>query len=233
MQYDNLSDVYDLFNDDFDYSAYLENVFKKFPLAKEGLVLDCGCGTGVLMEILEGRGYECTGIDASENMLFKAEERLSKNGKEAHLICQELEEIDMYGAYHIVFCTLDTVNHILSKRGLQSFFNRLYNFTEPGGHFVFDFKTKCAFESSVSPIISENGDDTLILQGQFDGKYAYYDFTLFEKVKNGLYEKIEDTVEERYYPPEELKDMLLKAGFSFTGRIARKDRIIFCAEKKE
>ena len=131
MQYDNISEVYDKFNDDFDYEKYLNAVFRRFALRKEGLVLDCGCGTGVLMEKLTDLGYDCTGVDASENMLENARERFEKAGKQAHLVCQELEDIDMYGAYDIVFCTLDTVNHILSLRGLRTFFKSLFNFTEP------------------------------------------------------------------------------------------------------
>ena len=78
MQYDNISEVYDKFNDDFDYEKYLNAVFRRFALRKEGLVLDCGCGTGVLMEKLTDLGYDCTGVDASENMLENARERFEK-----------------------------------------------------------------------------------------------------------------------------------------------------------
>ena len=164
MQYDNISEVYDKFNDDFDYEKYLNAVFRRFALRKEGLVLDCGCGTGVLMEKLTDLGYDCTGVDASENMLENARERFEKAGKQAHLVCQELEDIDMYGAYDIVFCTLDTVNHILSLRGLRTFFKSLFNFTEPGGSFVFDFKTKTAFENSTMPNVCEKNSDMLIVR---------------------------------------------------------------------
>lgn len=37
MQYDNISEVYDKFNDDFDYEKYLNAVFRRFALRKEGL----------------------------------------------------------------------------------------------------------------------------------------------------------------------------------------------------
>ena len=52
------TEVYDKFNDDFDYEKYLNAVFRRFALRKEGLVLDCGCGTGVLMEKLTDLGYD-------------------------------------------------------------------------------------------------------------------------------------------------------------------------------
>ena len=51
MQYDTISEVYDRFNDGFDYEKYLNTVFRRFHPRETGLVIDCGCGTGVLMEI--------------------------------------------------------------------------------------------------------------------------------------------------------------------------------------
>ena len=232
MQYDNISEVYDKFNDDFDYEKYLNAVFRRFALRKEGLVLDCGCGTGVLMEKLTDLGYDCTGVDASENMLESARERFEKAGKQAHLVCQELEDIDMYGAYDIVFCTLDTVNHILSLRGLRTFFKSLFNFTEPGGSFVFDIKTKAAFETSTMPNVCEKNSDMLIVRGQFDGTHAWYDLTAFEQTENG-YERFDDSVEERFYTEETIKETLKAAGFTYAGSIKRKERIIYCARKRE
>ena len=232
MQYDTISEVYDRFNDGFDYEKYLNTGFRRFHPRETGLVLDCGCGTGVLMEILTQRGYDCTGVDASERMLEGARERFEKNGKRAHLVCQDLERIDMYGAYDIVFCTLDTVNHILSLRGLKAFFKRLYNFTEPGGSFIFDFKTRDAFELSTLPNISEKDGDMLIVRGQFDGQTAWYDLPAFIRSENG-YAKFEDAVEERYYTEETVKEALKEAGFVYGGKIKRKERVIFCARKKE
>lgn len=232
MQYDGICEVYDKFNDAFDYEKYLNAVFRRFSPRKEGLVLDCGCGTGILMEKLTALGYDCTGVDASEKMLESARERFEKTGKQAHLVCQELEEIDMYGAYDIVFCTLDTVNHILSLRGLKAFFGRVFNFTEPGGSFIFDFKTKEAFERSTLPNISEKDGDMLIVRGQFDGERAWYDLTAFEK-KGNVYDRFDDSVEERFYTEETIKEILKAAGFIYAGRIRRKERMVFCARKRE
>ncbi len=232
MQYDGICEVYDKFNDDFDYEKYLNAVFRRFSPRKEGLVLDCGCGTGILMEKLTALGYDCTGVDASEKMLESARERFEKAGKQAHLVCQELEEIDMYGAYDIVFCTLDTINHILSLRGLKAFFGRVFNFTEPGGSFIFDFKTKEAFERSTLPNISEKDGDMLIVRGQFDGTHAWYDLTAFEK-KGNVYDRFDDSVEERFYTEETIKEILKAAGFIYAGRIRRKERMVFCARKRE
>lgn len=65
MQYDSLSDIYDEFNDGADYDKYLQKVYSRFDIPRAGLALDCGCGTGALMEKLFEAGYDCTGVDCS------------------------------------------------------------------------------------------------------------------------------------------------------------------------
>lgn len=228
MQYDRLSGIYDIFNDNFDYCKYLDKIFDKFCLPQSGLVLDCGCGTGSLLQQLQARGYDCTGVDVSADMLSVAR---SKLGDRAHLICQTLENIDLYGAYDIAFCSLDTINHILQKNRLNRFFQRVYHFIEPGGHFIFDFKTRRAFEASRGVTLSEHGQNLLIVEGSFGSTYASYQFTVFEKNADELYRRTEDFVEERFYSGAELKKMLTDAGFEYVGRTQTANRVIFAVKK--
>jgi ubiquinone/menaquinone biosynthesis C-methylase UbiE len=53
------------------------------------MVLDAGCGSGVMTEWLTERGARVTGIDANENMLAHARKR---NGNRAAFISANLEE---------------------------------------------------------------------------------------------------------------------------------------------
>ena len=53
---------------------------------ERNIVVDLGCGTGKLTEILAGRGYDMIGIDLSEDMLAIAQERKIKNGSNTLLI---------------------------------------------------------------------------------------------------------------------------------------------------
>jgi len=232
MGYNKISEIYDLFCDGFDYSHYLNRIFLKCSeLPNKGLALDCGCGTGSLMLELFKRGYDCSGVDSSLDMLQICGNKLEEAGFSAHLINQELNEIDLFGAYDLVFCSMDTVNHILNKRTLKQFFSRLYNFIEPNGYFIFDIKTKKAFEKIKESQIYEKEEDTLIIKGDFDGKNAFYDITAFIAENNDLYKKINEYVEERYYENAEIKDMLDILKYSFIEKINYKDRTIFIYKK--
>ncbi len=50
------------------------NLFHKYHRGTSGNILDLGCGTGLLKDLLEGT-FEYTGIDVAENMLHYASKR--------------------------------------------------------------------------------------------------------------------------------------------------------------
>lgn len=211
MDYDAIARDYDRFNSGFDYGDYLDRILSRLSLPENPLALDCGCGTGALMLELSRRGFDCSGVDASEEMLDTAFEKLSDAGYSPHLMCQSLPEIDLYGAYHAVFSSMDTVNHLLDKREVKRFFRRLYNFTEPGGYFIFDLKEKELFADTV-PQIEEADGSVLILQRSFDGVYACQKLTLFRR-EGDSFLRADEEIWERWYDAKELREYLKTVGF--------------------
>ncbi|MBO4392076.1 MAG: class I SAM-dependent methyltransferase [Clostridia bacterium] len=229
--YDYIAAIYDEYTDGFDYSAYLDRIFKKAPyLPKKGLALDCGCGTGTLICELEKRGYSCTGVDISPEMLETASEKIEANGFEPHLVCQPLEKIDLYGAYDLCFCTLDTVNH-LSANKLSAFFRRLINFTEPNGYFIFDAKTEAMMRKATRLRITDNEDSTLILDGRFaDNRLTNY-ITVFLN-EGEKYTRYDSIITENLYKRNDLRTVLKKSGFETVEVFAFKGRDVFIAQNK-
>ena len=69
--YTGFAAVYDTFMDNVPYEewcGYIKSLLMEQGV-KEGLVLDLGCGTGSLTELLSAAGYDMIGVDASEEML--------------------------------------------------------------------------------------------------------------------------------------------------------------------
>ena len=69
--YTSFAQVYDLFQDNVPYeewAAYLTALLKEYG-AEDGLVLDLGCGTGSMTQLLAKAGYDMIGADNSEEML--------------------------------------------------------------------------------------------------------------------------------------------------------------------
>ncbi|MBE6896992.1 MAG: class I SAM-dependent methyltransferase [Ruminococcaceae bacterium] len=230
--YDIIASVYDEFTDGFDHIDYLDRIFEKAPfLPKEGLAVDCGCGTGTLIAELTKRGYSCTGVDISPEMLELAAEKLDESGIEPHLICQPLEKIDLYGAYDLCFCSLDTLNH-LTRKQLNSFIGRLINFTEPNGYFIFDVKTEALMKKNASLRVIDRETSTLILDGAFSRGVLTNYITVFSG-DGQEYERYDSIVKETLYTREELKNLLKQKGFTPIKVFSFMGREIFIAQKRK
>ena len=63
--YTGFAAVYDTFMDDVPYeewSQYVRSLLTEYGV-KDGLVLDLGCGTGSMTELLSAAGYDMIGVD--------------------------------------------------------------------------------------------------------------------------------------------------------------------------
>ena len=112
--YDAFASAYDALNSDADYTAmadHIDKVFARSNIPRSSLVLDLGCGTGMLTRELDARGYDMTGVDSSEEMLGKAYENSAQSGKILYL-CQDITEFELYGTVAAAVCTTDTLNHL-------------------------------------------------------------------------------------------------------------------------
>jgi SAM-dependent methyltransferase len=230
-EYDQIAVIYDDYTDGFDYGLYLDKIFAKAQyLPRKGLALDCGCGTGTLITELEKRGYSCTGVDISPEMLETAAEKITQHGFEPHLVCQSLENIDLYGAYDICFCTLDTINH-LSEKQLTRFFGKLIYFTEPGGYFIFDVKTEAMMKRSAQLRVIDKDSSTLILDGVFSKNRLTNYITVFSE-ENGVYERYDTVIKENLYKKNELQTLLKNSGFTPVAVFSFKGREIYISQNK-
>ena len=76
--YGEFARVYDMFQDNVDYQTW--GKWLKQQLAAQGitdgLVLDLGCGTGTMTEILAEAGYDMIGVDNSGEMLAEGKEKM-------------------------------------------------------------------------------------------------------------------------------------------------------------
>jgi SAM-dependent methyltransferase len=102
-----------------------------------GLVIDLGCGSGILTEKLSEAGYDVLGIDISGAMLAIARERVP-NGqfREESLLKAELPSCVAVAAVG------ECVNYMFDRgntsQGLARLFRRIHEALRPGGLLLFD-----------------------------------------------------------------------------------------------
>jgi SAM-dependent methyltransferase len=103
---------------------------------RNGLVVDLGCGSGVLAERLTGAGYEVLGIDVSPAMLKIARRRAPR----ARFLRRSLFDLEIPGCVAVTAIG-ESLNYIFDNRGpsgLNSLFTRIHHALMPGGLLIFD-----------------------------------------------------------------------------------------------
>lgn len=224
--YTSFAAVYDLFMDNIPYeewSRYLISLLKERGV-NDGLVLDLGCGTGSLTELLAASGYDMIGVDNAEDMLEIAMEKKLESGRDILYLLQDMREFELYGTVAAVVSICDSMNYILEYEELVQVFSLVNNYLDPNGVFIFDLNTEYKYRNILgeSTIAENREESSFIWDNYFDeeSRINEYDLTLFiqEGGKTGeapLYRKYEETHYQRAYSMEEVKQALEEAGMVF------------------
>lgn len=219
--YTEFAKVYDLFMDNIDYPRwcrYLTGLLKKYGVS-EGLVLELGCGTGTMTELLAGQGYDMIGVDNSEEMLAKAIEKRVESGQNILYLLQDMREFELYGTVRAVVSVCDSMNYILTEEDLLQVFSLVNNYLDPGGIFVFDLNTVYKYKEILGDqVIAEDREEgSFIWENQYDEETRenLYQLVLFLPREDGLYERYEEIHYQKAYTIEKIRKLLEKAGMEF------------------
>ena len=143
MSYDIFSSVYDILTENVEYERISHKICSLLHKngVDRGLLLDLGCGTGTLSFLLEQKGFDIIGVDASEDMLSVANEKKYEDDSSALFLCQKAEELDLFGTIQCAVSTLDTFNHIDSIEKIEKAISLVSLFMDMNGIFIFDMNT--------------------------------------------------------------------------------------------
>lgn len=244
--YEFLAGCYDALTVDVGYAKwadYLERHFARSPIPVR-TVLDLACGTGSLTWLLAERGYEMIGVDRSGEMLAQAMDKARAVPGEAPMfLCQSMDKLDLYGTIDACVCCLDSVNYITRPKVLEKAFQRVCLFLMPGGTFLFDVNTPEKLRGLDGQMFIDETDDTYcVWRAEYSARrrICTYGMDIFRLTPDGLWDRGEEVHEEYAYEPDELEDMLRRAGFEHIKRYGDKklrapaageQRIFFTARK--
>lgn len=216
--YVGLAAVYDALTENVPYdeiAQYYNNIITELrhKPADGALLFDMGCGTGNLTVRLAKLGYDVIGADASEDMLCAA----CQKDPDIRWIRQSMTETELYGAAEIAVSTLDSINHLPTKKDIEECFARLAQNMESGGLFLFDVNTIYKHGEILA-------DNTFVYD--LDGVYCAWsctfcpedngvdiDLDIFTENSDGSYERSYDGFREIALSEEDLRAMLERAGF--------------------
>lgn len=235
--YSKFSEVYDALMEDVPYeqiAKLVHNKIEKYNI-KNNIILDLACGTGTLTKALTEKGYDLIGVDASADMLQKAQEK----NPGVLFLNQPMEEFELYGTVGTIVCSLDGINYLLDDESLYETFRLCNNYLEPDGLLIFDINTEYKFKNVLSDNIFTFDNDEIFYtwENNYVEDEKFCDFYLTFFVKEGKqYTRFDEVHTERCYSDAEIVKALEINGFSvleklddFTGNQATKtsERVMY------
>ena len=249
MSYGIFSSVYDILTENVEYERIANKVCSLLHKSgvDGGLLLDLGCGTGTLSFLLEQKGFDIIGVDASEDMLMVANEKKYDENSSAMFLCQKGEELDLYGTINCAVSSLDTINHIEGLENVAKTFSLVSLFMEMGGIFVFDVNTPYKHENILgnNTFVYDMDEVYCVWQNSFDENTRTTSIDLDFFIKNeddDGYERYSESFCEFSYSVEDIISIIEKTGFSLMGMYDdysdnspsdKTERITFVCKKTE
>jgi TrpR-related protein YerC/YecD len=235
--YSLLAKFYDELTGDIDYpviAKYYDDLIRARGVTG-GILLDLACGTGTLSVLMAELGWDVVAVDSSAEMLAHA--RAHRN---CCYICQNMNELNLYGTVNAAICSLDGLNHVADAGELLEILRRVSLFTEPGGVFVFDINTPFKHETTLgnNTFVKESDSVFCVWQNEYvgDGEIQM-ELNIFEAYNN-LYKRHDIVLTEKAFPLSAIQQMCEQVGLkvreqrNFPG-IHDEDKVVFVCVKEE
>ncbi len=244
--YDFFAMYYDSLTKNVDYAGRADYISELLRLYNHdaGITLDLACGTGSLTLELKKRGYDVYGVDNSASMLTVAKDKTYDAETDILFICQNMQNLDLYGTVNTVVCALDSINHLKSEEDILKTFKRVSLFMDPGGVFIFDFNTPYKHKHVLSNhiFIYDTPDVYCVWRNKLNEKTLQVNVSLdfFGKVGK-VYERSSERFSEITFETDKVISMLKESGFgnikafedmTFNEPNDKTERITFCCVKE-
>jgi SAM-dependent methyltransferase len=178
----------------------------------EGLVVDLGCGSGLLARELVDAGYRVLGIDISEAMVEISRRRVP----EAEFRVGSLFDADIPPC-RAVTAISEVLNYLFDEEAGSPLplFRRVFEALAPGGVFVFDVLGPGQVPPGTTASGFREGEDWAVVS---ERKEDAEEGTMMRRIvsfrKVGEhYERDEELHRVRLHEPAEISDLLRRAGF--------------------
>ena len=217
--YTGFAEVYDELMADVDYETWADfyvRLMNHYGI-QEGKVCECACGTGALTIPLYRRGFQMTGVDLSQDMLWIAAQKARSSGIGIPFVRQDMCHLTLHKRQNAILCTCDGLNYLLKPDQARAFMKAAYQALRPGGALIFDLSTPYKLQNTL-------GDQTL---GSLEEDIAYIwqnawqtrsrtvamHLSIFVRQTDGSYTRLEESQTQRAHSREELTQYLQEAGF--------------------
>lgn len=200
--------------------------YKQFIAGSDGTpALEIGCGTGRLLLGWIQDGLDVDGVDYSKDMLAVCTAKASALGLQPALYHQAMQQLDLPRAYKTILIPGNTFNLLTSPADAREALKRMYAHMQDGGQLLITLTLvqDDIQQESPEPVWRKMAEarrsdgavvqvsEQVTLDHSEQQKTSLYKYELFQD--GSLVETYEDTIQVRWYYPDEIEPMLKDAGF--------------------
>ncbi len=217
--YEQFAYFYDQLMEEAPYDEWVTFVLKRLSNQPQAQIelLELGAGTGTLAELLIKKGYRVTVSDYSEEMLTIADQKLRSLDASISLVQLDMRAFHLETVFDAVLIFCDSLNYLSNEDEVLATFQNAFNHLKPGGYLLFDVHSTYKISRFIDQQTFGSSDPEIsYLWECFEGDAPHsviHDLTFFVETESGLYQRSEETHEQRTYPISVLLDRLQKAGF--------------------
>ncbi|MBR4080698.1 MAG: class I SAM-dependent methyltransferase [Clostridia bacterium] len=217
--YTGFAEVYDELMGDVKYAEWADFYASMMNMygIRGGKVCECACGTGGLTIPLARRGFQMTGVDLSQEMLWQAAQKARESGVALPFVRQDMRKLHLHRPMDAVLATCDGVNYLLTDEDVLEFFRAAYAALRPGGGLFFDVSTPWKLRNQLgNQIICDDTEHiTYLWQNRFSDKTETVEMHLciFVRQEDGNYKRIDEEQKQRAHSMQRLTELLREAGF--------------------
>ena len=182
------------------------------------LVIDLGCGSGLVSSELLKAGYQVLGLDISPAMVKIA--RAKAPG--AKFAVQSVYEAELPECAAIISIS-ECLNYISEgrnhRRDLSGLFRKIYHSLKPGGVFIFDLAVPGQVPQGQTVTVFSEASNWLILVAKHEDQGVLTRRIVTFREFGGKYRRSEEVHRQALYPSAEIATELRRTGF--TVRVSR------------
>lgn len=189
---------------------YLKELVDNFhPWASS--ILECACGTGLVLDEFRKDWKEVLGVDISPKMVERAKDLLW----DEVVIEVDMTDFDLGRKFDVVLCNYNSICHLTSKEKWVDFFACAKKHLTDKWILIFDITTVFEFESLAEDftLTRDFWDDTLCLKVLKENGLYRRDIKMFQKASDGRYDLVREKILEKSFEVADVKKMLWKEGF--------------------
>lgn len=213
--------VYDEYMDNIPYEEwgeYMMTLLKENGVSDGMSVLELGCGTGTVTRMLSKSGYDCVGLDMSEDMLSIASDKTFEEDLHIIYTCQDMRDFEVPYSMDAMISIGDSMNYITCVDDLENVFSCVRENLKENGVFIFDLKTIHFFRDILADnTYAQNRDDSAFIWDNYydeEERNNEYELAVFVKNEDGTFDRFEEQHYQHGFTIEEVTCAAHKAGLN-------------------